>query len=234
MRTLLILGSKPEPTLPPPAAYDDLACANASGFSAAAHGLPTPTYTVVTAVLASGKPEDEHSLRVMAGLATGTVHYLARPTRQRRPLKRLLHRLESFRLEPAWMRLRLRRLGYRYDHFVSHSSAEIHERLRALCAHDPTIVQLMAEKQPSTGVFTLAIGIERGAWDRYVLSGFDFKLTHAYGDSPLIRDRGTSDSKHADTDTTILGHLAARLGTLFTTEVAVHERAGVPLLPAGP
>jgi hypothetical protein len=231
MRTLLILGSKPDPALPPQAAFDDVACANASGFSAAAHRLPTPCYTVVTAVLASGKKEDEHSLRVMAGLATGTVYYLARPVRQKRLLKRLLHQIETWRLEPAWMRIRLHRLPYRYDHFVCRPSAEMHALMRELCDHDPTIVRSMGEKQPSTGLFTLALAIERGDWDRFVLSGFDFRLTHAYGDSPLVQDRGSTASRHADTDITILGHLAAKLGTVFTTEVAVHERAGVPLLP---
>jgi hypothetical protein len=55
MTTLLILGSKADPALPPRAAWDELACANASGFSAARHGLPTPAYTVMTAVLTSGK-----------------------------------------------------------------------------------------------------------------------------------------------------------------------------------
>ena len=41
-RTILVLGSKPEPALPPPGSYAALACANASGFSARAHGLPPP------------------------------------------------------------------------------------------------------------------------------------------------------------------------------------------------
>ena len=67
MTTLLILGSKADPALPPRAAYDDLACANASGFSAARHGLPTPAYTVMTAVLTSGKAEDDHSLQALRG-----------------------------------------------------------------------------------------------------------------------------------------------------------------------
>ena len=31
MTTLLILGSKPDPALPPRSAYQDVACANASG-----------------------------------------------------------------------------------------------------------------------------------------------------------------------------------------------------------
>src|ERR687892_512780 len=50
MATLLILGSKPEPALPPIGSFDALACANASGRSAAtgimalAIGLANPRY----------------------------------------------------------------------------------------------------------------------------------------------------------------------------------------------
>ena len=39
MKTLVILGSKPLPVLPARGDFDDLACANASGYSAASLGL---------------------------------------------------------------------------------------------------------------------------------------------------------------------------------------------------
>ena len=45
MNTLLILGSKPEPELPPVASYNAVACANGSGYSAARYGLLDPVYT---------------------------------------------------------------------------------------------------------------------------------------------------------------------------------------------
>jgi len=45
-------------------------------------------------------------------------------------------------------------------------------------------------------------------------------------------ERGTALSKHAETDVTLLRHLARRFGTIYTTEPAVHARSGVPYLEA--
>jgi hypothetical protein len=230
MATLLILGSKPDPALPPRSAYQALACANASGFSAARHGLPAPAYTVMTAVLTSGKAEDNHSLRVLRGLETGTLYFLPRPEPRGGPVKRALTHLKQWRLKPFHMRRCLHRLGYRYDRLVVRSAAHYHALVCSLCGHDPEIGELIRTKQPSTGMFALAIGLADGAYDRFILSGFDFGLTHAYGESPLIRARGTTESKHADTDVAIIRHLATSHGGIFTTEPAVHERTGVPLL----
>jgi len=230
MTTLLILGSKADPALPPRAAYDEVACANASGFSAARHGLPSPAYTVMTAVLTSGKVEDDHSLQALRGLVTRDLYFLPRPAPRGGALKRLTTHLKQWRLKPFHMQGQLRRLGYRYERFVVRSSAHYHELIRALCDHDPEIAALMAAKQPSTGMFTLAIGLDLRRYERFILAGFDFGLSHAYGDNPLIRTRGTTLSKHADTDIAIVRHLAARHGNILTTEPTVHERAGVPLL----
>ena len=126
MATLLILGSKPDPVLPPPSAYQALACANASGFSAARHGLPTPAFTVMTAVLTSGKVEDDHSLRVLRGLETGTLYFLPRPEPRGGPVKRALTHLKQWRLKPFHMRRSLLRLGYRCNLFVVLSEAHYH------------------------------------------------------------------------------------------------------------
>jgi hypothetical protein len=234
MTTLLILGSKADPALPPRAAYDELACANASGFSAARHGLPTPAYTVMTAVLTSGKEEDEHSLRALRGLSTRDLYFLPRPAPRGGPFKRLVAHLKQWRLKPFRMRHELRRLGYRYERLVVRSSDHYHELVRGLCDQDPEIAALIAAKQPSTGMFTLAIGLDLRRYDRFILTGFDFGLSHAYGENPLIRARGATLSKHADTDVAIVRHLAARYGNILTTEPTVHERAGVPLMQADP
>src|SRR5688572_19089761 len=77
--TILVLGSKPGPALPPAGVYAALACANASGFSARAYGLRPPSFTVITAVLGSGNASDRHSLAAMAGLEAGRVYFLPRP-----------------------------------------------------------------------------------------------------------------------------------------------------------
>lgn len=230
MATLLILGSKPDPALPPRSAYQALACANASGFSAARHGLPTPAYTVMTAVLTSNKAEDNHSLRVLSGLETRTLYFLPRPEPRGSPAKRLLTHLKQWRLKPFHMRRRLHRLGYRFDRFVVRSATYYRTLVYSLCDHNPEIIELIRSKQPSTGMFALAIGLADGAYDRFILSGFDFGLSHAYGENPLIRARGTTESKHADTDVAIIRHLAAKHGGIVTTEPTVHERTGVPLL----
>ncbi|MEZ5860807.1 MAG: hypothetical protein R3D28_17830 [Geminicoccaceae bacterium] len=73
MSTLLILGSKPEPALPPPGLIDAVACANASGRSAVQHGLPDPVLTVMSAVLTSGhKAANDLALEALRGLRTGS------------------------------------------------------------------------------------------------------------------------------------------------------------------
>ena len=63
MNTLLILGSKPKPALPPPASYQEVACANGSGYSAALYGLPRPAFTVMTPILASGSEAGAQTLQ---------------------------------------------------------------------------------------------------------------------------------------------------------------------------
>ena len=60
-RRLLVLGAKPDPILPPPGSFDAVACANASGRSAAELGLPTPVFTVLTALLTDGSEAGRHA-----------------------------------------------------------------------------------------------------------------------------------------------------------------------------
>ena len=74
MPTLLVLGSKPEPVLPPAAEYDALACANASGYSADRHGLPAPVLTAISAVVTSGIGSGNQSLKALHGLRTGELY----------------------------------------------------------------------------------------------------------------------------------------------------------------
>ena len=89
---------------------------------------------------------------------------------------------------------------------------------------------LVEEKKPSTGVITLMIGMSLGRYDRFIMSGFNFELTHAYADNPEIRQRGTTLSRHTPTDLQVLRRLARIHGTIYTTETAVNEQAGIPLL----
>lgn len=232
MATLLVLGSKPEPVLPPESAFDALACANASGRSAARLDLPVPTFTVISAILTSGKQAPNRlALEALAGLRTGTLYFYPRPVRGRGPLRRALHRLRSLKTSPRHFKSRMRALPYAFERFEDPGLARYQGMLAELCGHDPQLLAQVRAKQPSSGMLALAIGLAWHGFERCILSGFSFEITHAYADNPLIRERGSAASKHADTDVALLRHLCKRFGTIYTTEPVVSERAGVPLLP---
>jgi hypothetical protein len=231
MTTLLVLGSKPDPVLPAVGAFDAVACANASGYSAARHGLPTPVYTVVSAVVTSGIASGRQSLGVMRGLRTQALHVLPRPAPAGGPLRRGLRRLRDVRTSVPWFRLRLAAAGYHWDRFESRPLTAWHALLLEQCGRDAPLVAQLARKQPSTGTFAVALGLADPRFDRVVVAGMSFELSHAYGPNPEIAQRGTSASRHADSDIAVLARLA-RSGRLFTTESIVAERAGVPLWSA--
>ncbi len=231
MATLLVLGSKPEPALPPRRLIDAVACANASGYSARQQGLADPDFTVMTAVLTSGKASDEHSLLRLKGLRTRRLYHLPRPKAEAASGLRALKLLWRMRdLTPRHMRRRLRELDYRYDEMLVWAASRYHGLVRRLCLDDPDIDALIAAKQPSTGLVAVALGLDDPRFERVVMSGFDFTLTHAYGANPLIAERGSPLSKHADTDIAVLRRLARTAPRLLTTEPTVHDLTGIPLL----
>jgi hypothetical protein len=232
MQTLLILGSKPSPALPPRSSFDALACANASGRSAVSLGLPEPVFTVMTSVLTSGhKPANDLALEALTGLRTSKLYLYPRPTARGFLLKRLVREIRNFKLRPWYIQRTLRRIGYRFDEFISPPRQFYHDLVFALCGSDPAIRAQIEHKQPSTGMVALALGLADRAFDRVVLSGFSFEITHAYAHNPLIERLGTTRSKHAETDIAILRCLAGRHANLYTSEPAVRGYAGVPLLP---
>ena len=235
MRTLLVLGSKPDPVLPPGDGFDALACANASGRSAARHGLPVPLFTVISAIVTSAKQAPNRlALEALAGLGTGTLYFYPRPARGRGPVGRGFHALRSFRTSAPYFKSRLRSLPYGFDRFENPGLERYQAMLAELCDHQPELVARMRAKQPSSGMLALAIGIAWHDFERFVLSGFSFEITHAYADNPLITERGSASSKHADTDVALLRHLFRRFGTIYTTEPMVNQRAGIPLLRDAP
>ena len=235
MSTLLILGSKPEPVLPPRDGFDALACANASGRSAAGHELPTPLFTVISAIVTSGKQAPNRlALEALVGLRTQTLYFYPRPVRGGGRLGRAFHGLRSFGTSALYFRSRLRSLPYGFERFENPGLERYHAMLAALCDHEPELVAQMRAKQPSSGMLALAIGLGWYDFERHVLSGFSFEITHAYADNPLIAERGSASSKHAETDIALLRHLSRRFGTIYTTEPTVHQRAGIPLLGDAP
>ena len=235
MATLLILGSKPDPVLPPNDGFDALACANASGRSAVRYGLPAPAFTVMSAILTSGKQAPNRlALEALAGLRTETLYFYPRPVRGRGRLARGFNALRSFRTSPLYFRSRLRALPYMFDRFENPGLARYHAMLAELCDHEPALVAQMRAKQPSSGMLALAVGLAWRDFARFILSGFSFEITHAYAENPLIAARGSASSKHADTDIALLRHLSNKFGNIYTTEPAVNRRAGVPLLRDAP
>ena len=233
MTVLLVLGSKPEPILPLRSAFDELACANASGASAARHELPIPTFTVISGVLTSDKkPSNRLALAALRGLKTGRLFFYPRPLRGNNILARGIHYLRTYKMQPGHFRRRLESLPYAFDEFVAPDLSYYHGLIRRLCADDATISRMIEAKQPSTGVMAIALGVATGTYRSVIVSGFSFEITHAYAENPQIEETGTAKSKHAETDTAVLSHLARKFGTIYTTERVVSERAGVPLLPS--
>ena len=180
MASLLVLGSKPDPVLPPAKAFDAVACANASGFSAAQYGLPRPTLTVMTAMLTDGGAAGRARLQALAGLSTEALIYYPRPIRDGSALTRLRRQCRNWRLTPFMLRRALGKVGYGYEHFVCHPSAYYNSLVVRLAESGPELEAQLAKKQASSGIMALAMGIEDGRFDRFLISGFSFQLTQAF------------------------------------------------------
>lgn len=232
MPTLLILGSKPEPVLPPPGSFDALACANASGYSAKVHGLPVPAFTIISAILTSGIESGQQSMRALEGLETDVLYYFPRPDKSCGLLKRLRHAGEEFRASPWYFRRRLKQASYSWNRLVEKDNVWYQGLVASLCKGDSALLEQIGRKSPSTGIMTLAVGMSLGMYDRFILSGFSFELTHAYADNPEIQARGTVSSRHTPSDILVLQYLSKTSREIFTSEPAVHERTGVPMVDA--
>jgi hypothetical protein len=231
--TLLVLGSKPEPRIPPAGGFDAVACANASGFSARALGLPVPRFTVLSSIVTSGKNASNRlAVEALSGLRTGRLYVFPRRPYQRKPWKQVLHPGKMLQTTAPFVRRRLDAIGYGYDEFVARPVRFYLNTVARLVGDDPAVVDLMAEKVPSVGMLAVALGLAEHAYERIVLSGFSFEITHAYADNPLIGERGSTESRHADTDVAALQAIQRRHGCLGTTEPIVHDRTGIPLLAA--
>jgi len=169
---------------------------------------------------------------VIAG--TERLYFYPRPDGGGHILKRALRQIGDWRTRAFYLKWTLRSLPYRYEEFVDLPHEYYHSLVRELCEHDTEVVEQIERKQPSTGAITLALGMARESYERFILSGFSFELTHAYGRNPEIDQRGTSHSRHAATDIALISCLSRRYRNIYTTEPLVHERVGIPLLSAGP
>jgi hypothetical protein len=235
MPALLVLGSKPAPVLPELAAFDAIACANASGRIAHELGLATPRFTVLSSVIASGKnPSNRLALAALRGLRTHDLLVYPRPPYAGSLMKQLRHPVQVLRTKPPLLRRVLARAGYRWEAISFPPLATFERIVSSLCGDATEVRAALRDKAASTGVMAIAMGLADRRFDRVVVSGFSFEVTHAYAANPDIEARGTAASAHADTDVAILRRLAKCDDRLATTEPIVHERTGVALLGGRP
>lgn len=228
-RTLLVLGSKPDPALPEREAYDDVACTNGSGFSAAQHGLPVPEFTVMGAVLGTTVSGGK-TLKAIAGHRTGTLFFFPRTSRQGALWERAWLYCRDRRAQALYLRTRLKLLSYQYERFIHPLYEDYQALVHESCDFDPEIAALSERKHASCGITTLLVGLASPRYQRVIVSGYSFELTRAYGRNPAIDRNGTTVSRHAEIDMAVLRYLAAHHKDLFTSEPIVHERTGIPLL----
>ena len=206
--TILVLGSKPQPALPPPGAYAALACANASGFSARAHGLRPPLFTVVSAVLGSGNASDRHSLAAMHGLAAGRVYFLPRPLPEG-GWRRLRHRLRHWRLQAPWVRHLLRRHGLVFDRFEQRPTEAYDGLLLELAGGDREIAELIAAQAALDRAGRPGAGPDRGRLCPRHPGRVRLHAQPRLRPQPADRPARHALSKHADTDIAILAAIQA-------------------------
>ena len=168
MATLLALGSKPDPVLPPPSAYDHLACANASGRSAHRHGLPAPTFTVMSSILTSDRQAANRlALQALRGLRTETLYLYPRPVYRGNFSKKIWHEIKFLKTKPFYVIAKLRSLGYRFEHSIVRPLEYYIQHVCALCDHDRDIVEQVNRKVPSTGMIAIALGIDKGRYQTF-------------------------------------------------------------------
>jgi len=226
-KTILVLGSKPDPILPPPLAYQELACANGSGASAFGKRLAIPAFTVMSAILGSGITSGRQTLEVLQGLQTTELYFFPRPPSAVSVGKQLTHPLQSIRTRSWYLKHRLRSLSYSYERFFDFRYSFYHDLVMNLCEQSPEVLKTIQHKQPSTGLMTVALALSRS--EQVIIAGFSFELTHAYDRNPEIDERGTQISRHANTDITILRCLSRKCPQLETTEPVVAESTGIRL-----
>jgi hypothetical protein len=140
------------------------------------------------------------------------------------------HDLKFVKTKPFYFRRKLKSLKYELDYFVAEPLEFYIDRIKTLCDYDVDFVDLVKRKLPSTGMVAIALGVGERGYERVIVSGFSFEITHAYATNPLIDLRGSTGSKHADTDVAFLRYLSNKYGSIYTTEKVVSERCGIPLL----
>lgn len=233
MSRLLILGSKPDPVIPDASTYTEFACVNGSGFSAAKQGLGPPAFTVMTANLTSGTGSGAQSIQAISGLGTRKLYYLAKPGadyRKRGLRRRIKYYRSLLRMRPQRLIEALEEVGYRHEEFIVYAFKDYYKLVLEVCRQDPAVCASVAKKQPSTGIYTLILGLASGRYERFILSGFSLEGSHAYLDKPG-ENALCEPSRHAQTDIAVLRALSRVYGdNLVTTEVKLSEQTGVPLM----
>jgi hypothetical protein len=228
MATLLVLGSKPSPRLPPVAAFDAVACANASVVSAAKLQLPVPVHTVMTALITNNSELGQLQLQALRGLATQKLIYIPRRIRGGTAVKRLAKRVRDWRLQPLVLKWQLNKVAFRYEEFVCHDAEFYSELALAFACSDDTLIRQLHAKSPSTGLISLLMGLADGRFDRFIMAGFSFERTQAFtaGSDQLVK----GSSPHARSDLLLLRRLHECHADIVTTEPLVAELASLPII----
>ncbi len=176
--TLLILGGKPKPSIPPYKEYNDVACANASVYSASKYNIGVPVFTVLSSYFTAG--DDGMSRKGMSkieGLKSKKVFFLTVRNTEKSILKKMAKRIYMYKNSELYARYNLWRHNFDYDVFRSRSRKWYREVINKCGEIDIK----PSDKGPSSGIISLAIGVESEKYDRYILSGFSFEHKKEYG-----------------------------------------------------
>ena len=226
MSCLLVLGSKPSPNIPLNSTYDDVACANASGYSADQCGLKRPKFTVMSSCITSGMSRvEQKSYNAIQGLETDTLYFVPSVTKNDKyTLTKLARYFWTIRRQPLFAKIRLWMVNYGYKKFVTKKKSKYIETIKKTCKNDKKVVEAIENKKPSTGITALCIGIYSGRYEKYIMSGFSLETEKEY-----FEDTSQKKYMHESTDIRILKNLKKRFD-IRTTEPKLNEKTNIDMV----
>ena len=229
MRRILVLGSKPDPSLPSDRTFDAVFCANASPFSAAQLDLPAPDLTVMTALLTDGSKAGQKRIEALSGLHTNRLLYYPRPDKSRSMFDRGWRAIKHWRMTPWMLKHALKQVDFTFQEFVYQPVEHYQDLIVRLCHNGEEIQAQLQSKAASSGLVAIALALAEPNVEEVIVSGFSFELTQAFGIDPNIDLRKTATSKHRDTDVTILSEFV-RHHPIRTSELGVNQATKMPLI----
>ncbi len=226
MKTLLVLGSKPNPELPPPDQYDDVACANGSVYSAYKYGLSKPKYTVLSSYVTSGRNEiTDETYHAICGLGSEILFFLPSVTkRDSNRLFRYLRYVKTFKRQPLYCKVKLWAGSFNYEEFIFRPQERYISGIEQICNYSKKVIDRMKLKLPSTGVIALSTGIRNFDYGSFILSGFSLDVSKEY-----MEEVKQSESKHKNVDISVLDILSKKY-EIKTTEKELLKKTSLELI----